>query len=176
MAAEVQLSRTAFRRDPIMVDLGDERVIQVHPIPWEQRNDFGNEVMTQHVTVINEAVKIYTDPESGAPQLEAKLAEKFTDPRELLRLGLLTDQFELAYSKPLYNNQIVEILLAICDNNGLEQLKPMIDPNLTTPMMLGGLLAELEPSGTSTPRTGSGLDSSSGASAETPSEPSPTSS
>ena len=122
--------RQAFRREPLEVDLGDDRIIIVDPLPWEARNDFGNQLVYQHTQITNEAVRLYVDPDTQVPQLEAKLGEKFTDPKRLLELGLSSGAFEVAYSKPLYRNQLTEILLAILDINELEQLKPMIDPKL----------------------------------------------
>lgn len=164
--------RQAFRPEPIEIDLGDSILFSVGPIPWEQRNDFGNEVVKQNVDIINETVRIYTDPDSGAPQLSAKMSQKFTDGGKLLALGLSEEAFPLL-PKPLFHNQVVEILLAICDVNGLDQLKALIDPNLQTPMMPGGLDSGLTAGIADIQRIESGPDSSSQDSAETPSEPSP---
>lgn len=167
--------RQAFRREPIEIDLGGEVILSVGPVVWQQRNDFGNEVIRQHVEIINEAVKMYTDPDTGVPQLEAKLGEKFSDPDTLFKLGLDDITYGLLKSLPvLYQNQVVAILLAICEVNELDQLKAMIDPNLTTPTTIGGLLTSLISGGPiDTQKTESGPDSSSLESPETPSEPSP---
>lgn len=161
--------RQAFRQESVDIDLAEDVTISVAPIPWERRTDFGNEVIRQHVEVINESVRLYADPDTGVPQLEAKLAEKFNDPNELLRLGLEPPVYEYLQSQTLYSNQIVAILLAICEVNELPQLVPLIDPNSTTPTMLGGIISELTSGLASSPRTVSGLDSSSPESTETPS-------
>lgn len=167
--------RQAFRREPIEVELDPETSVLVAPIPWEQRNDFGNEIIRQHVEAINEAVRVYIDPSSGIPQLEAKLTDKFTDPASLLSLGLLSGVWDSLKGQPLYYNQITELLIAICEVNQLDQLRPLVDPNSTTPTALSGIISELLSGLTSDtiPQIESGQDSSSAASIETPSEPSP---
>jgi hypothetical protein len=164
--------RQAFKREPIEVDLGD-RVISVGPIPWEKRNDFGDAVIGQYTTIINEAVVLFMDEATGAPQLDAKLKEKYSDPTQLLRLGLEDGAFEAATSEPLYENQIIALLLAICEVNSLSQLRAILDPNWDGPTTLGGLQSVIGPLTPDSPTTESGLDSSSPGSAETPSEPSP---
>lgn len=167
--------RQAFRRAGVTIDLSETDHIVVLPIPWEQRTDFGNEVIRQHVEVINDAVKLYADPETGIPQLQAKLAEKFNDPQALMKLGLLPELYESLHDRVLYFNQIVAILVAAAEVNDLPQLIPLLDPNSTTPTMLGGLLSELTSGFDSTLKTESGPDSFSPDSVETPSEnlPSP---
>ena len=166
--------RQAFRPDPIEVELSEGEIISVGPVVWTQRNEFGNEVIRQHVEIINEAVKMFVDSDTGIPQLQMKLAEKFSDHRELFRLGLDEETFKrLTVLEPLYQNQIVAILLAICEINELEQLKAMIDPNLMTPTTLSGLLSRAASGVEDTQKTESGPDSSSQESTEIPSEPSP---
>jgi len=166
--------RQAFRREPIVIELDPNFSLPVDPIPWEQRTDFGNEVVRQHVQILNEAVKIYVDEDTGLPQLEAKLTQKFSNPLELFRSGLPEETFNLLKDLPLYHNQVVEILLAICDINDLPQLKPMLDPNSQTPTPLGGILSTLIAPGADIPKTGSGEDSLPQVSEETPSELLPT--
>lgn len=128
------------------------------PIPWEQRNDFGNEVIRQHTEAINEAVRLFVN-EEGVPQLEAKVAEKFNDPTTLLRIGLGEDLYKEAVSEPLYFNQIVALLIAICEVNEFTQLLPLIDPNSTTPTALSGILSDLMSGTTTTEKIESGDDS-----------------
>lgn len=165
--------RQAYRREPIEVDLGGE-VILVGPISWLKRNDFGNEVMRQNTEIMNEALQIYVneDAENAVPHLTAKFSEKFTDPYALFDLGLDEETSKQVKAvDPLYENQIVEILLAICDVNRLETLKPLLDPNFQTPASNGGLT---EMAGVrDILKTGSGPDSSSQVSTETPSDSSP---
>jgi len=154
--------RQAYRREPIEVDLGGE-VISVGPITWLQRNDFGNEVMRQHTQILNEAVQIYVDEsaEEAIPQLEAKFAEKFIDPYRLFELGLDDENYQRLKSMDLYDNQIVEILFAICDVNRLDQLRPLLDPNSLTPTKLGGIVSELVSGVQNILKTESSPDSSS---------------
>lgn len=134
--------RQAFRREPIEIDLGGQ-IVSIGPISWEKRNDFGNELVGQHARILNEAVKVYVDEASGAPQLELKLAQKFEDAGLLLQLGL-TPEAKDQLPQDLYFNQVVEILLAICDINDLPQLKQLIDPNSPSPTLLGGLTSILQ--------------------------------
>jgi len=154
--------RQAFRRDPIEVELDKNLVISVGPVSWLKRNDFGNEVMKQHSSIINDAISIFTGTggDDMVTQIQAKFSEKFTEPYILLELGLEPATFEQVKAiDPLYDNQIVELLLAICDVNKMDQLKPLLDPNFQTPTTNGGTTsAEGE---TSTPKIASGLDSSS---------------
>lgn len=163
--------RQAFRREPIEIELDEDTVLSIVPVPWERRTDFGNEAIKQHVQIMNEAVRTYVS-DDGLPQLEMKLAEKFSDPRELLRLGLSSEVYEQIAERELYTNQIVEILMAICELNGLDQLKPLLDPNVVSPTTLGGMLSSAM-AGNETPKTESGVDSSQPESVEKSSETSP---
>jgi len=174
--------RQAFRREPIEIDLTETFTLSVAPIPWEQRNEFGNEVVKQHTAILNDAIKVYTDPESNLPQLETALAEKIRDPGTLLKLGLDEVTYGLLDAgigmKKLYKNQTDEILLAICDVNGLEQIKPLIDPNSLAPATLGGMIDSLKvvagiEDEEDTPKIESGPDSSQPESPETQLEGSP---
>jgi len=166
--------RQAFKREPIIVELSPEESISIDPIPWEQRTAFGDEVVRQNVSILNEAARIYVDEDSGAPQLEAKLTQKFTDPRRLFELGLIPETYEIIKDKKLYHNQVVEILLVIAEINDLPQLKPMLDPNSLTPTPLSGILSSLTTPGDVSLPIESGPDSSSPDSNETSSETSPT--
>lgn len=136
--------RQAFRREPIEIELDDGLVISVAPVDWLKRSDFGNEVIRQNTGILNEAVRAYTDPETGAPQFEMALAERFTDGRELLRLGLDEETFTRVMAIPmLYQNQLVEILLAICDVNELKKLREILDPNFESQTGAGTMLSTL---------------------------------
>jgi len=155
--------RQAYRREPIELDLG-EQIISIGPVSWMRRNDFGNEVMRQHSEILNSAVRIYveeTDTDVAIPQMEAKFAEKFSDPYLLFEYGLDADTLSVVRQLELTFDQIVAILLAICDVNSMAQLHPLLDPNSLTPTPLGGLLSELTAGGIDTPKTESGPDSSS---------------
>lgn len=161
--------RQAYRREPIEIDLGNDTIISIGPVSWLKRNDFGNEVMRQHSDIINEAVKIYLDEnaENAVPQIEARFAEKFTEPYKLLELGLDPDTYKTLVDLDLTYEQIVAILLAICDVNKLSQLYPLLDPNSLTPTPLGGLISKLVSGEDDTQKTESSPDSSSQESNET---------
>lgn len=164
--------RQAFAREAIEIDLGD-RVVTVAPVPWVQANDFGNEVVQQNVTILNEVAVIYSAPDSDIPQLSMKLAQKWTDPRRLLELGLPAEEFEKIKSVSLYDNQISAILVAAAEVNGLKQLLPILDPNLESPATLSGLVSALTDTAGEILQNASGADSSSPVSPEMSSETSP---
>ena len=162
--------RQAFRREPIEIDFGDA-VVSIAPVSWLRRNDFGNELLRQHSELLNEAVQIYIEEsaETEYPQMQAKFASRFSDPIMLLELGLDAATFQQgkALAGELTFEQISEILLAICDVNKMDQLRPLLDPNSQTPTPLGTILSQLVAEGDDTPKTESGQDSSSPASTET---------
>jgi hypothetical protein len=151
--------RQAFRRDPIIVVLDENHEVEVAPVTWIQRNDFGDELVRQHVAILNEAVDVWIN-DTGTPQLALKFSEKFTDPLPLLKTGLPEKTFKELKVEELYQNQIIEILLAVLEVNGLEKFKALVDPNLETPTELGGL-SSLSQLGTDSNPTESGPDSSS---------------
>lgn len=155
--------RQAFRREPIEIDLGDA-VISVAPVSWLRRNDFGNEVLRQHSELLNEAVQIYVEEsvDTALPQIQARFASKFQDPIILLQYGLAESEFQKvkAIAEDLTFEQIAMILLAICDVNKMEQLRPLLDPNSLTPTPLGGILSQMAEEGIDIQKTESGQDSS----------------
>lgn len=124
--------RQAHRRQSIIVELEEGVLFEAKPLPWLKRNDFGNEVVKQHTASINEAVRLYTDPETNVPILEAKLYERITDP-----IGLITDfAYPGTKAKDLNNltwRQLIELLLAALEVNDLQHLARMIDPNSQAP-------------------------------------------
>jgi len=168
--------RQAYRREPIELDLGGEVILSIGPVSWMRRNDFGNEVMRQHSEILNDAPRIYVDEstETAIPQIEAKFAEKFSDPYLLFEYGLAPITFEVVKTLDLTFDQIVAILLAICDVNSMAQLHPLLDPNSLTPTPLGGILSTLAAGEIDTQKTESGPDSSSPESTEPSSVSSPT--
>src|SRR6185503_4890083 len=96
--------RTAFRRDPIEIELEAEgRLISVGPVPWEQRNDLGNEIVKQHTEELNDSVKSFvtTIDDIEVPQLEARLANKLKDPFVVLKLGLEDSEFNKVVEKKI---------------------------------------------------------------------------
>jgi len=101
------------------------------------RNDLGNEVVRQATQSLNEFVKIYTEPELNIPQLEAKLDERLIDPGIVLHMAYPNakdGEFDdLVYS------ELIELIFAALDVNGLERLKRTIDPNSLPPTEDGGM-------------------------------------
>lgn len=167
--------RQAFRRDPIEIELEqDGRLISVGPVPWEKRNEIGNEIIKQHTAELNEAVKLFVAEDGQTPQLEAKLANKLTDPFQVLQLGLASDQYEKVVDRKLYLNQITSLLIAIIEVNELAHLRALVDPNSSSPGGLGGIISTLIPTEDDTQKMESGPDFSPGASPEKTSEISPT--
>lgn len=155
--------RQAYRREPIEIDLGGDVIISIGPVSWMRRNDFGNEVMRQHSQLLNEAVKIYLEEniEDAVPQLEAKFGDKFKDPYPLLELGLDEATYLTVKELDLTFEQIITILLTICDVNKLDQLHPLLDPNSQAPTPIGGLISNLVSGEQATQKTESSPDSSS---------------
>lgn len=162
--------RQAHRREPIIVELPSGVEIEVHPLPWQARNDVGDEIINQSQEITNEAIRVYVDQTSGAPQLEMRLNEKLRDPGMIVAMGLPGVEIP---SDTTYS-EIHEIIYAILDVNDLEKLRPLVDPNFQTPTTIGGeSLSGLESliDGVKTP---SSEGSSSEASIEEPLSPSPT--
>lgn len=128
--------RQAHRREAIEVEVTGGKVFTAAPLPWMARNDFGDEVVRQATKSLNEYVKIYTDPELNIPQLEAKLDERLTDPNVILLM--IYPGNDVKDFIPLVWSEIVELIFAGLDVNGLERLKRTIDPNFVPPTTNGG--------------------------------------
>ena len=138
--------RQAHRREPIEIEVRD-RVLEAHPLPWLQRNDLGNELISQYTEMFNSALRSYVDPDTSAPQIENALHDKLTDPITIIKAGLTVypDEdgkepyctVEDEFLQKLEWSELREIIYTILDVNELE-LKPLVDPNSLTPTGSGG--------------------------------------
>lgn len=128
--------RQVHRREPIVLSMENGREFEAKPLPWLQRNDLGDEIVTQNAKVINDFVSVWIDSESGVPQLEAKFHEKLTDPVAVIQRAYPSvDKAEL---EGLTFDEILELIYAALEVNHLTHLRPLVDPNFQTPTMLGG--------------------------------------
>jgi hypothetical protein len=128
--------RQAHRRESIVTEIDEKLSFEAKPLQWQARNDFGNSIVQQHAQSVNEAVKLYVDPDTDVPQLEAKLYERVQDPMALLALAYPEVKAD-AY-RNLTWRQLIELLLAALDVNELQHLKRIIDPNSQPPTENGG--------------------------------------
>lgn len=159
--------RQVFRREPIIVAFENGREFEARPLSWLQRNDLGNEIVTQSAQVINEFVSVWVDETSGLPQLEAKFHEKLIDPVAVIaRAYPSVDKADLA---ELTFDELMELIYAALEVNHLNHLKPLVDPNYPTPTKLGGTDTSEGMTILDGQKTESSLDSSSSASIEVPS-------
>lgn len=125
--------RQAHRREPIIVEIRGEDV-EVHPLPWTQRNDLGNALIVQYTDMLNSTMKSYVDPDTSAPQLSMYLNDKLSDPLALINLGIPELEVKDEWEYP----ELYELIYAILDVNDLGHLKHLADPNSLTPMNDGG--------------------------------------
>lgn len=128
--------RQVHRREPIIVVMDDGKEFEARPLPWLQRNDLGNEIVTQNARVINEFVKVWVDESSGLPQLEASFHEKLTDIFAVIALAYPTE--DVTKLSELTHDELLELVYAALEVNSLTHLRPLVDPNSPTPTMLGG--------------------------------------
>jgi hypothetical protein len=149
--------RRVHRREPIEVEFDNGRVVVVSPLPWLQRNDMGDEIIVQFAELTNRAVSVFVDPETNLPKLEAVLGEKLVDYQKILAMCVPDEDCStLDYS------EVLELIYASLEVNGLENLRRLVDPNFRSPMMIGETpISEGEPSILSGQRTESTTDSSS---------------
>lgn len=125
--------RRAAKLEPIIVELEDGNEYLAHPLPWMDRNDLGNEILKQYNELTNDAIKSFVG-EDGTPQLDLMLNDKLKDPAAILKLAYP----QVAEWPKLTWPEILELIYAACDVNGLENLRQLIDPNSRTPDKVGG--------------------------------------
>jgi len=128
--------RQVHRREPITIVMDDGKEFEARPLPWLQRNDLGNEIVTQNARVINEFVKVWVDESSGLPQLEASFHEKLTDIFAVIALAY--PSVEVNQLSKLTQDELLELVYVALEVNSLTHLRPLVDPNSPTPTMLGG--------------------------------------
>lgn len=127
--------RRVHRRQPIILVLDDDKEFVARPLPWQARNDLGEEVLQQNVAVTNEAVRLLRD-EGGSITVEAKLQESLKDPFEVLRKGYPESNAE--DFEGLSFDEIFELIHAALDVNHLDRLWRILDPNWIPPTSNGG--------------------------------------
>jgi hypothetical protein len=128
--------RQAHRRLPIFVEVEGGKVFEAHPLPWQDRNDFGSAVVQQNAKSANEAVRLYVDPDTSIPELTAKLYERAGDPIALLKMAY--PNVKPVEYKDLTWRQLIELLRAALEVNELGHLARLIDPNSNPPTENGG--------------------------------------
>lgn len=117
--------RQVHRREGIELELSTGEVLVANPLPWMKRSDLADEIVKQNIEGLNELTRMFTDEETGAPQLEARAGEKITNWVAVLRIAF-PDQNE-------WNNttfgENVQLLLAALEVNELTHLNALVDPN-----------------------------------------------
>jgi len=160
--------RQAVRRQAITVVVGKTEFV-ANPLFWMARNDLGNEILRQYAELTNESIKAFAD-DSGVPQLTLIIGDKLKDPMKVLSMGYP----EVDGWPDMTWDEILELILASCDVNGLENLKTLVDPNSPAPTNLGGISGSGENNQENTPKTQSSPDSDSLDSPEEKPQNSPT--
>lgn len=127
--------RHVHRREPIEVEVEGIGIFIARPLPWMDRNDLGDEIVRQATESVNQAVRLYTDPELNLPQLEAKLDEKLVDPVAVLKKAF-PDADESLFPMLAWEEMkaIIETSLEV---NALERLKRLLNPNSPSPVPNG---------------------------------------
>lgn len=127
--------RQVHRREPIVLTTEDGEFI-ANPLPWQKRNDLGEEVLQQNVAITNEAVKLFKD-EGGSILVEAKLQEPLSDPHKVL--GLAYPDKKPEDFEGLSFDEIFDLIHAALEVNHLERLWRLLDPNSNPPAENGGM-------------------------------------
>lgn len=125
--------RQAHRREPIIVEIRGEDV-EVRPLPWTQRNDLGNALITQYTEMLNSTMRSYVNPDTGAPEISMYLNDKLSDPVAIIKMGIADLEVKDEWEYP----ELYEFIYAILDVNDLGHLKHLVDPNSLTPTSDGG--------------------------------------
>lgn len=137
--------RQATRREPIEVEVRD-KVFEAHPLPWQQANDLGNEIVRQNAEAANAAVRMYV--QDDIPQLELALQTKISDWNIVLLVAY--PNHESVDFMGFDIDECAALILASLEVNHLEHLNNLVDPNSHAPMIPGGS----EPSGLTTTEPG----------------------
>lgn len=120
---------TLTRKEPITVDVtGTGETITISPVPWRKRNELGTVIAQE----FNNAFEKWKEARSFAGP------EAFYDYAPVLRLGTeLSDEQIDSYTE----DEIVSICRWIVEQNGLQALLWMLDPEVPAPQ------SSLQPSG-----------------------------
>lgn len=129
--------RQVHRREPIETELDNGEVFVASPLPWMDRNDLGDAIVREGMDAFNEGINLWMDPKTKAPQIEMIFREKIKVPLPILRM--MYPGVEDAKYQGLVKEELVALMLASTEVNGLQHLNYLIDPNLSTPTLkLGG--------------------------------------
>src|SRR5687768_10766962 len=80
--------RQVHRRTPTIVEFDGGIEFEVKPLPWQKRNDLGQQIIQDNVEQTNKQLRMFIDPELNVPQIEAQLNEPLSDYPRFIRLGL----------------------------------------------------------------------------------------
>jgi hypothetical protein len=128
--------RQVHRREPIELVMDDGRVFTARPLPWLARNDLGSAIVQHSLNDLNEAVRLFVDPKTSAPQLALDFDEKLKNPLPIL-LMMYPEEDEHAYDN-LDRGEITALLVAGVEVNDLERIRHLVDPNFQPPLPNGG--------------------------------------
>lgn len=153
MAAD-QSPRRATRREPIEVPTelpdGSEVVFTAKPMPWRLRADFGELINKQFTGAINKALEAVRDESGQFTGLEGELVERNIDYPGIFVFAFTTykvsedgsieseppsERDHAIFSNLLEFDQMIAILDAALEVNGLERLGHMLDPRKKDPMI-----------------------------------------
>lgn len=165
--------RLVHRRTPIVVVLDGGKEFTAKPLPWQKRNDLGQELVRDNVEQTNKQLRMFLDPELSVPQIEAQLNEPLSDYPKFLLLGYENTKRE-DFDDCSFG-ELVELLAAVLEVNELGKMRRLIDPNFQSPTPPTGEISSatglMEMIGEKMPSL---VNSSSSDSTETPSSDSPT--
>ena len=125
--------RRTSRPEPIITEVEsvDSKMLRFEavPLPWRERNDFGDEMVQQHLTALNEGIQEIGEGKDA--HLVGKRMDAMIDYEKLFKMGYpngSTEDFQ-----QLTFEQMMEVLSAALDVNLLESQRYMIDPNFNAP-------------------------------------------
>jgi hypothetical protein len=154
--AEAARERMATRREPITVtvDIGASKPVEfvAKPLPWTKRNDVGDAVNLMYGAALTHELQATRDEEGNLTALQGGLFEKGMDYRGLFVLGYseydVDDDGEVSVkAEPpkslmgafnrLEFDQMIEVLTAVLDVNGLDRIKHLLDPERKKALLIG---------------------------------------
>lgn len=118
--------RQVNRREPIVAETSQGDV-EVHPLPWRQRNDLGDFVITSYIKSLNAVVSALSVTEEGQlKQAEGRFEDQHFDWGGALELAFPSEAQEKL--NKLQFDELQSLLCISLEINGLENLRNMIDP------------------------------------------------
>ena len=134
--------RRVFRRESVTIELESGLELVARPLPWQQRNDFGDLIMQDYLKAMNESLQAIASEDESTPQLIGALADKLRN---------LDGMFKAAFPEVIDDDlitsltyeEILNCIMVALDVNKLDKLKPLIDPNFQAPGLTSGNLGAL---------------------------------